>query len=775
MHLPSLSTRELAPIEIVRFNGKTKPEGRVERLPWPILADRLMKHEIRREKDGVAFSPTLYHEGPIYRDAHNVRALTLLVLDIDDGTPLDELRPGIQEYEWVAYTTHSHTTQHPKYRLVFRLTQPVPVERWRDVWRGAAALLAPGHVDQSCKGPERLYFYPACPRERRPQSWAVHNPGVPLDPETLAKAAPPEPVRERPQAVRGGSFGFGDYRTLNVVEWFQARSAYGRPLAGGKHAVACPWSAEHSKPRPPEDSDTVVWEADGDHWPSFFCSHAHCQGRGIKDVLELWDDADSYCARPFRTEVAVSVNGSGQPKASELNSLSSLLSLEGEKTFEREWPAPLAPEAFYGRAGEIVQAMAPESEADEAALLVNLLVTFGNVVGRNPHGLVGRTRHGTNLFAVLVGRTGGARKGTSWDPILDLFERALPDYPAEHIKGSVASGEGLISLVRDRSEKKVTAKKKKGQLFEPAETVIEDEGVTDKRLLLVSSEMSELLKVMGRSGNILSEVLRKAWETGNLDNLNKASPMRATGAHLSVIGHITPDGLAKHLTETEAANGFANRFLWMASKRSKALPEGGNIPPLNHHISAIRELVELASGRLIMGRDECARFLWKAVYDDLIAEGVGMFAELTARRAPIVLRLSLVYALFDGLGVVLAEHLLAALAVWERSEATIRFLFGDATGDAAADALYEAMVNRAEGATRTNLHAALGRNRPVAEIDRALTALQRAGKARPERQKGEGGREVEAWYACPRAEHQEVQGGYLLKARAALAEWNSAL
>ena len=44
------------------------------------------------------------------------------------------------------------------------------------------------------------------------------------------------------------------------------------------------------------------------------------------------------------------------------------------------WPAPLAHEAYYGLAGELVKAIAPHTEADPAALLFTLFVLFGNVI-----------------------------------------------------------------------------------------------------------------------------------------------------------------------------------------------------------------------------------------------------------------------------------------------------------------------------------------------------------------------------------------------------------
>jgi hypothetical protein len=41
-----------------------------------------------------------------------------------------------------------------------------------------------------------------------------------------------------------------------------------------------------------------------------------------------------------------------------------------------------------------------------------------------------------------------------------------------------------------------------------------------------------------------------------------------------LVGHITRDELSRELTDTSAANGFANRILWACARRSKLLPDG---------------------------------------------------------------------------------------------------------------------------------------------------------------------------------------------------------
>lgn len=86
--------------------------------------------------------------------------------------------------------------------------------------------------------------------------------------------------------------GKGDYTTLDAVRWFQARGMYEKPAGHQVHAVKCPWEGEHTSSSP---ADTVIFENPGS-WPGFYCHHAHCTGRNIRDVMNAFGDADAYCA-----------------------------------------------------------------------------------------------------------------------------------------------------------------------------------------------------------------------------------------------------------------------------------------------------------------------------------------------------------------------------------------------------------------------------------------------------------------------------------------------
>ena len=175
-----------------------------------------------------------------------------------------------------------------------------------------------------------------------------------------------------------------------------------------------------------------------------------------------------------------------------------------DETPEHVWPV-MDPKAFYGLFGQIVRLIEPETEADPAAILAQLLAAFGNAIGRNPFFHVEAAKHHSNLFLCIVGRSAKGRKGTSLSHIMQLLSIIDPDWKNERQLMGLSSGEGVIWNVRDpiyQSQRD----KKNGQV----EEVKVDNGVDDKRLFGAETEFAQALKVMSRPANILSTVLRNA-------------------------------------------------------------------------------------------------------------------------------------------------------------------------------------------------------------------------------------------------------------------------
>ena len=410
------------------------------------------------------------------------------------------------------------------------------------------------------------------------------------------------------------------------------------------------------------------------------------------------------------------------------------------------WPPPLAEEGYHGLTGRFVRAIEPATEADNVALLIQFLVGVGAAIGRTAHAVVEGDQHFTNEFAVLVGKSAKGRKGTSLGRVKMTLARADSEWSQNRIVSGLSSGEGLIWQVRDPIEKNEPVRRR----GEPTtyETVVADDGVADKRLLVVEAEFANVLKQTDRTGNTLSPIIRQAWDCGSIRSLTKNSPARATGAHVSVIGHITAEELRRYLTATETANGFGNRFLWFCVQRSKLLPDGGT-PDFAELASIERDLVDVMEFARSIGeirRDDSAAEVWRSVYGTLSRDRYGLAGSLLGRAEAHVLRLSVLYAVLDRSPFVKSDHLLAALAVWQFCEDSVTHLFGTSTGNPTADEIMILLRATPHGATRSAIRDLMGTKVPAERITSALALLAEMGLARRETQET-GGRPAETWFA----------------------------
>lgn len=406
---------------------------------------------------------------------------------------------------------------------------------------------------------------------------------------------------------------------------------------------------------------------------------------------------------------------------------------------EEDAPRPLGPAAFWGPAAEFVRKVLPQTEADPAALLFHFLAYAAAMFGRNRCFVVDAAEHYPTLFAAFVGASSKGRKGTALRNCEWLFR--LVDGPQgtflqQNVVSGLSSGEGLIHQVRDPTLK---------------DGAVIEEGCTDKRRLVVESEFGGTLRMGRREGNSLSSVLRDAWDRDHLRVLTRHSPLVSTAPHICIIGHIVREELRRMMGGSDHFNGFANRFLWVFTQRSKLLPNGGNLreEDFRELVDSVKAAIEFARipGRMIRS-PEAARH-WEDAYRALAIDRPGLVGAVTNRAEAQVLRLSMIYALLDCSDVIEVDHLQAALECWRYCEDSARFAFGESTGDKTADEIRALLAAAGEtGMTRTSLSTAFGRNRSAAEIRQSLGTLQRAGLAHSRRSPSRG-RPVETWFVGP--------------------------
>jgi len=389
-----------------------------------------------------------------------------------------------------------------------------------------------------------------------------------------------------------------------------------------------------------------------------------------------------------------------------------------------DWVAPLGAAALHGPAGEFVE---PHTEADPAALLAQLLVAFGAAAGRHSYLTVEASRHYPNEFVVLVGASGKGRKGSSWDHVQSLLARVDPSLTNDRVASGLSSGEGLIAEVCDSEQDNGTAK--------------------DKRLLVLEPEFAQVIKVLAREGNTLSPVIRNAWDGKRLQTLVRNSPLRASDAHIAIVGHITKDELLRYLNATELANGFFNRFLLIGVRRSKLLPFGGSLA--GSQLDGLRGRLAAALAAARTDRELSftadARDRYAAIYERLSAARPGLFGAATGRAEAHTLRLALIYALLDRAAAIDLPHLDAALEVWRYAHNSTRWVFGDTLGDPTADEIWALAKQHRDGISRTEVRDLFSRNKKAREIDRALTALVDAGRLDRQQRRDGAGRPAEIW------------------------------
>ena len=389
-----------------------------------------------------------------------------------------------------------------------------------------------------------------------------------------------------------------------------------------------------------------------------------------------------------------------------------------QNRLESYWWPVLDETVFYGLAGDIVRTIEPHTEADPVALLVSILAEFGVMIGRGPHMILDGSRHPLLINPVLVGKSSKSRKGSAGKRIKRIFQAVDIDWTRGQYRGTLSSGEGLVWAVRDE----VWGKDKKGQ------EVLIDEGVQDKRLFLVQAEFGSVLRVMGRDGKSLSGVIRAAWDGEDLAPMTKMNRIRATAPHIGIIGHVTDDELRRHLTDTEASNGFGNRFMWFLVQRSKEKPFASSPSDfdLNPLIIRLHEALEFSKTMGEISMTEEAKTIWKAVYSQLSADRSGLAGALLNRAEASVMRLSALNALIASRNQIDVDHLEAALVLWEYAEKSTMMIFGDSIGDPVKDTILSA-IRTSGGMTDTEIYNLFRRNVASSRLSRAKAELKAAG------------------------------------------------
>ncbi len=686
------------------FQNKRDTVPQVVERSWDELCEQFKRPKIRAAKDGLLFAPAVFE--PAKRLKENVQEISILCLDIDKDAPdistlktqLAALRAG-----YVIYTTHSHLREtdtnpnaEPRFRVAVPLDSPIPAKDFPGLWQYAkqkTGLL----LDESAKDASRMFYTPAIAEKAAPFVFektggkCLDWTSLPLDSfATNGHASAGSGEKQPPGAV---VFEFHEDRHLELCRRVVAQAA---STGRGTYEMKCP-------------------------------SH---NGKGASSLFHDPKTQTVACIKkpnPCSYFDILAAFGLQNGKLPSRESNNNVNNVNNVVEVEREIGYPkLSDDVFFGLAGELVKVISPHTEADNAALLIQFLSGFGNLIGRGAHFRVGADAHYTKLNTVVVGATAAGRKGLSWGEVQRVLVRVDESFKF-CIHGGLSSGEGLIHTVRDAQFKK-TPVREKGRIVDYQEEMY-DEGTSEKRAFVVESEFARVLKVSQREGNTLSQVIRDAWDKDFLQIKTKQA-VAASNAHISIVGHITKEELLRSMVDSDYTNGFANRFVWVCSRRSKYLPSGGYLSDLdiNVLVSNIRRAVDFAKTAGEIKRDEEADALWCEVYRRLSDGHAGLLGSVTSRATAQVLRIACLYSLLDCSKVIRLEHLTAALALWQYCEDSAKYIFGAQTGNKIADEIFTELKQRKDGMSKNDIREYFQQNRSAAEINIALELLLDLGR-----------------------------------------------
>ena len=204
-------------------------------------------------------------------------------------------------------------------------------------------------------------------------------------------------------------------------------------------------------------------------------------------------------------------------------------------------PPVLGEDAYHGLMGEFLRGVAPYTEATDAAVLAHLIPAVGTLIGPGPTFYAGNDQP-ARVNSVVVGDTSSGRKGTSSYPPDKLMEDVAPDLWHLIRAGGLSSGEGLIARVADKRDKE-------GKPI-PAE----------KRAYVLEEEFARVLANTRREGNILSAVIRQAFDSGNLATMTVEPRQGVRSAHLDCGAYPRRTNWPSDSLESKQPTGSATAF-----------------------------------------------------------------------------------------------------------------------------------------------------------------------------------------------------------------------
>lgn len=123
----------------------------------------MSKDEKGRAKDIGGFVGGELRDGR--RKAENVVNRCMVTLDLDDADKDAWENASMWGWTCACYSTHSHTPEKPRLRLIFPLDRAVDVDEYQAIARRVADYIGIEQMDTSTYEPSRLMYWPSCSQD----------------------------------------------------------------------------------------------------------------------------------------------------------------------------------------------------------------------------------------------------------------------------------------------------------------------------------------------------------------------------------------------------------------------------------------------------------------------------------------------------------------------------------------------------------------------------------------------------------------------------------
>ncbi|MFW0993267.1 hypothetical protein ACEV84_14135 [Vibrio parahaemolyticus] len=342
-------------------------------------------------------------------------------------------------------------------------------------------------------------------------------------------------------------------------------------------------------------------------------------------------------------------------------------SLNNKQKEKGSIPKPVVEDkCYYGLIGRFVREIVQATEALGEGLAIELIALLSASISPDKIWTpFGSNRTVIRCNALLVAGTSHG-KGISSSQLGSFIKKAKvlnENLIAPIFRGSLSTPEGVIAQIRDNELDNVNYPESTGN-----------------QLLVFDEEISSVLKIIQKTNNTLSNLLRKLFDGSAVEPLTKFNRIRCEKPHVVVCGHITPKELMLNVREDDVYNGFLNRYPMYYAERKVLKPFPDEIPEkvINELSRELIDILEWANEKeRKLSYSNCFKERWNSVYKEIATLGEGNeFEESMMARAKHYAKMySMLFATLDKSEVIYAKHLEVALGWIKYWQDSVEYLF----------------------------------------------------------------------------------------------------